>query len=93
MQLPEIIKEIRKRTGESQKTLAAALNVSFATVNRWETGRNEPTPLAMDGLRAYCKRKGIDYAEMEGIRQAEEICRRHRREGRFFDEIISAGGA
>ncbi len=66
MQLPEIIKEIRKRTGDSQKALAAALNVSFATVNRWETGHNEPTPLAMDSLRAYCRRKGIDYAGFEG---------------------------
>jgi hypothetical protein len=27
----------------------------------------------------------------EGIRQAEEICRRHRRDGRFFDEIIGGG--
>jgi len=66
MQLSEIIKEIRKRTGDSQTALAAALNVSFATVNRWETGRNEPTPLAMDGLRTYCEKKGIDYAEFEG---------------------------
>ena len=27
----------------------------------------------------------------EGIRQAEEICRKHRRDGRFFDEIIGGG--
>jgi len=66
MKLSEIIKEIRKRTGDSQKSLAAALNVSFATVNRWETSRCEPTPLAMDGLRTYCERKGIDYKEFEG---------------------------
>jgi len=66
MQLPEIIKEIRKRTGDSQTSLAAALNVSFATINRWETGRCEPSPIAMDGIRAYCQRKGIDYAEFEG---------------------------
>ena len=66
MQLPDIIKEIRKRTGDSQKSLAAALNVSFATINRWETGRNEPAPIAMDGVRAYCRRMGIDYAEFEG---------------------------
>ncbi|MCL2815327.1 MAG: DUF3990 domain-containing protein [Oscillospiraceae bacterium] len=66
MQLPDIIKEIRKRTGNSQKSLAAALNVSFATINRWETGRCEPAPIAMDGIRAYCWRKGIDYAEFEG---------------------------
>jgi len=66
MNIPEIIKEMRKRTGDSQKELAAALHVSFATVNRWETGRCEPTPIAMDGLRAYCKRRGIDFAEFEG---------------------------
>ena len=66
MDIPGIIKEIRKRTGDSQKTLAAALNVSFATVNRWETGRCEPAPIAIDGLRTYCSRRGIDYAEFEG---------------------------
>ena len=66
MQLQEIIKEIRKRTGDSQQSLAAALNVSFATINRWETGRNKPTPLAMDSIRAYCRRRGIDYSEFEG---------------------------
>ena len=66
MNIPEMIKEIRKRTGDSQSALAAALNVSFATVNRWETGKSEPAPLAMDSLRAYCKRNGIDFAEFEG---------------------------
>ena len=66
MQLPDIIKEIRKRTGDSQKSLAAELNVSFATINRWETGRCEPSPIAMDGIRAYCRRIGIDYKEFEG---------------------------
>ena len=66
MQLPDIIKEIRKRTGNSQKSLAAALNVSFATINRWEAGRCEPAPLAMASIRAYCQQIGIDYAEFEG---------------------------
>jgi len=28
----------------------------------------------------------------EGIRQAEEICKKHRRDGRFFDEILDGGG-
>ena len=27
----------------------------------------------------------------EGIRRAEEICKKHRRDGRFFDEIIESG--
>ncbi|MCL2165045.1 MAG: DUF3990 domain-containing protein [Oscillospiraceae bacterium] len=65
MQFPKIIKEIRKRTGDSQKSLAASLNVSIVTIARWEAGRCEPTPLAMDCIRAYCLRKGIDYAEFE----------------------------
>jgi len=66
MEIPEIIKEIRKRTGDSQKALAKELNVSFATVNRWETGRCVPAPIAIDGIRAYCKHRGIDYTEFEG---------------------------
>jgi len=66
MKLPEILKEIRRRTGDTQQSLAAALNVSFSTINRWETGRTEPALLAMESLRTYCRRKGIDYAEFEG---------------------------
>lgn len=27
----------------------------------------------------------------EGIAKAEEICRKYRREGQFFDEILKAG--
>jgi len=28
---------------------------------------------------------------LEGIRQAEEICKKYRRDGRFFDEILEGG--
>jgi len=75
MKLTEVLKEIRKRTGDTQQSLANALNVSFSTINRWETGRNEPTPLAMNGLRAYCQSRGIDFTEFEGntIREGSGI--------------------
>ena len=66
VEISEIIKEIRKRTGDSQAAFAGALNVGVVTVSRWETGRFEPAPLAMDSIRAYCKRNGIDYSEFEG---------------------------
>ena len=46
MDISSIIKEIRKRTGDSQKSMAAALNVSFATINCWETERCEPSLIA-----------------------------------------------
>lgn len=32
-----------------------------------------------------------DAGHREGIAKAEEICRKYRREGRFFDEIIAGG--
>ena len=28
---------------------------------------------------------------LEGVNQADEICKRHRRDGRFFDEILESG--
>lgn len=66
MKISEIVREIRARTGVSQRQLADALNVTFATVNRWENGHCEPTPLAVDGLRNFCEQRGFDYAEFEG---------------------------
>jgi hypothetical protein len=36
-------------------------------------------------------RQESERLRQEGIRKAEEIYRRHRRDGRFFDEIISGG--
>lgn len=67
MDISEIIKEIRRRTGDTQKSLAAALNVSFATVNRWEAGRCEPAPIAINALHAYCGQRGIEYANSREI--------------------------
>lgn len=37
------IKELRKRMLVSQSELAEILDVSFASVNRWENGQHEPT--------------------------------------------------
>lgn len=66
MRFPSIVKEIRKRTGYSQRQLAETINVSFATVNRWENGHCEPTPIAVDGLRNFCRQQGLNYDEFEG---------------------------
>ena len=38
--------QIRSKQGLSQEELAARLNVSFATVNRWENGKSEPQKAA-----------------------------------------------
>jgi len=40
------VKNVRIQLEMSQKKLANALGVSFATINRWENSRNEPSQLA-----------------------------------------------
>jgi type I restriction enzyme M protein len=42
--------QIRSKQGLSQEELAARLNVSFATVNRWENGRSEPQKAAREAI-------------------------------------------
>ena len=43
MNWPKIIKAIRERVFATQTELAEMINVSFASVNRWEQGHHEPT--------------------------------------------------
>jgi putative transcriptional regulator len=44
------IRKLRKRLNLTQEQLAQKLGVSFTTVNRWEKGKNEPSPLALRAL-------------------------------------------
>ena len=39
----KVIKELRSKMILSQVEFAQLLGVSFASVNRWETGKHEPT--------------------------------------------------
>lgn len=45
--LPLKIKRLRKRLGLTQEQFAASVGVTFSTVNRWESGKSTPSPLAM----------------------------------------------
>ncbi len=40
------IKELRMRLGLTQERFAARLGVTVSTVNRWENGKGQPSPLA-----------------------------------------------
>ena len=50
--LSERIKYFRKVKGWTQEQLARNLGVSLNTVQRWEMGKTEPSPLAKEKLRA-----------------------------------------
>lgn len=49
---PQRLKELRKRSGFSQKSLSAQLGVSQQAVGKWETGRSSPDPDTLARLAA-----------------------------------------
>ena len=55
-----MVKEIRSKLNMSQEQLARELQVSFATVNRWENGKNSPNRMAKKALYDFCKTKGLE---------------------------------
>ena len=62
----DIIKDIRSRLGLSQVEMAEKLGTSFATVNRWEKDRCEPSKIAMQAIRRLCAHNNIDFSQYEG---------------------------
>ena len=59
MNYSEQIKHIRQSLFLSQEGLAKELGVSFATINRWESGKTKPTYKTMKLLDDYCKKCGM----------------------------------
>jgi DNA-binding transcriptional regulator YiaG len=47
----KMIKDLRASLGLTQEQFAAEVGVTFSTVNRWENGRGDPSPLAMRRIR------------------------------------------
>ena len=63
MKYPEAIKTLRHKMILSQIEFAEKLGVSFATVNRWKTGKYEPTIKARRKLAPYFKKYKIEVDE------------------------------
>ncbi len=60
MKYPEAIKTLRHKMILSQMEFAEKLGVSFATINRWETGKHDPTIKARRMLKPYFKKYKIE---------------------------------
>ncbi len=43
----QLIRALRKETGLTQEQFAVQVGVVYTTVNRWENGNAQPSPLAM----------------------------------------------
>ena len=55
-----IIKALRHRQGLTQERFAVQLDVTFATVNRWENGRSIPSRLARKEIMSQIKSLGSE---------------------------------
>lgn len=55
MKFRKLVKEVRRQLSLTQEDLAHKLGVSFATINRWENGKNTPSRLAKAQFDSMCK--------------------------------------
>ena len=60
----DLIKKIRSHMNMSQTEFAEQLNVTFATVNRWENGHALPNKLAQDKIYDLCKEYDVPVYDM-----------------------------
>jgi len=67
MDFCRIVKIVREKTGMSQEDLARALNVSFATINRWENGKTHPNKLTQAVFFDFCQKQGLDIKSLKGM--------------------------
>lgn len=65
MTFPEAVKTARETLKMSQEDLARALNISFATINRWENGKTRPNKLTFSVFISFCEKNGISINEEE----------------------------
>ena len=60
MNYQRLVKELREKLILTQQEFANLLGVSFASINRWETGRHEPTIKVKRMIVELCKENSID---------------------------------
>lgn len=63
MAYKEAVKKLRLKMLMTQEEFAKLLDVSFATINRWETDKNIPTIKARRKLQPYFKKYNIEVDE------------------------------
>lgn len=61
MKFSKFCLETRLKLNISQQALAKKLNVSFATINRWENGKSLPQKLTLYRFEKFCEDNGIAF--------------------------------
>jgi DNA-binding transcriptional regulator YiaG len=65
IEMSKRVRELRHRIGLTQERFAARLGVSFPTINRWENGKAEPSPLALRQIEALALELGVRRHEFQ----------------------------
>jgi len=65
MSVASEIKIIRQKAFMTQIEFAKELNVSFSTVNRWESGKTRPNMKAMKQMNRFCEQNGIPFQPLQ----------------------------
>lgn len=61
MTFSDALKKARAELGLTQQELSRLLHVSYSTINRYENGRHMPTPLALEAMTSFFKRKKVAF--------------------------------
>lgn len=85
---PQKVRQIRARLNLSQEQLAQRLNVSFATVNRWENGKARPQGTARDALEALLEEMGEGDLILRP-EVVEDIAPRRRKRGTSKSKVLT----
>lgn len=65
MEFSTKIRFVREKLNMSQEDLARALNVSFATINRWENAKTKPIKVAQAAFTAFCEKNNIAFGDTD----------------------------
>lgn len=60
-----LVRLLRERMGLTQEKFAARLGVTFPTINRWENGHTQPSPLALRQIEALLSELGVVADELD----------------------------
>lgn len=90
LETANLIVRLRARLNLSQEQLAARLDVSFATINRWELGKSKPQRVQRDALLALADEVGESAPTSDTLTSpATETKPSRRRRGVAHSQVLS----
>jgi DNA-binding transcriptional regulator YiaG len=65
MSFSKEIRIIRQKAFLTQEDFAKEINVSFATVNRWEAGKTRPEISSMKKIKQFCNDNNLSFDNLQ----------------------------